>query len=432
MKILSLVFIPLPETLPIELLCFRLHLVKAPFCTFLHHVMEAIGHAIRQTRDEGVLLGQHGKDLRRVRIPCDTLRHFDGKLIGKTHYRQKLPLLFRKRIDHSGGKSGVDIGVPAGQHAALGEGAQVQIHGREPALAGIEKAFHLRIGKLCPAAVGINRKLCMVEAQLFHANLIYLAPQPHRLRGGQKAVAACNDHMHIGRQPICQHAKEQGGTLVRQQMKIVNEDVTGGFARQHVAEIVHQQPAACRVRWAGILPQEGEPCAGKRLLYALPENRKVVGIHADTDDMQRLRFGVLAEIPVHRCGFSIAHGRDHSRHGTAGNRPQALLQPLRYINGIQIPFWLWHNAHLQRIGFCIPGGFWIRCMAAFMEGTSHYFHFTSSCSARQDGVFTFFCYRLFTPRFMSRGGFCLADKSRPPPHTAVAGGMGGGLLFRKL
>ena len=272
----------------------------------------------------------------------------------------------------------------------------------------------------------------MVEAQLFHADLIYLAPQPHCLRGGQKAVTACNDYMHIGRQPICQHTKEQRGTLVRQQMKIVNEDVTGGFARQHMAEIVHQQPAACRVRWAGILPQEGEPCAGKRLLHALPENRKVVGIHTDTDDMQRLRFGVLTEIPVHRCGFSIAHGRDHCRHGAAGNRPQALLQPLRYVNGVQIPFWLWHNAHLQRIGFCIPGGFWIRCMAAFMEGTSHYFHFTSSCSARQDGVFTFFCYRLFTPRFMSRGGFCLADKSRPPPHTAVAGGMGGGLLFREL
>ena len=118
-----------------------------------------------------------------------------------------------------------------------------------------------------------------------------------------------------------------------------------------MAEIVHQQPAACRVRWAGILPQEGEPCAGKRLLHALPENRKVVGIHADTDDMQRLRFGVLTEIPVHRCGFSIAHGCDHCRHGAAGNRPQALLQPLRYVNGVQIPFWLWHNAHLQRIVF---------------------------------------------------------------------------------
>ena len=157
--------------------------------------------------------------------------------------------------------------------------------------------------------------------------------------------------MHIGRQPICQHTKEQGGTLVRQQMKIVNEDVTREFARQHMAEIVHQQPAACRVRWAGILPQEGEPCAGKRLLNALPENRKVVGIHADTDDMQRLGFGVLTEIPVHRCGFSIAHGCDHCRHGAAGNRPQALLQPLRYVNGAQIPFWLWHNAHLQRIVF---------------------------------------------------------------------------------
>ena len=354
MKILSLVFIPLPETLPIEFLRFRLHLVKAPFGTFLHHVMKAIGHAIRQTRDKGVLLGQHGEDLRRIRIPCDILRHFDGKLIGKAHYRQKLPLPFRQRIDHSGGKSSVDVRVSAGQHAALGEGTQVQIYGREPALAGIEKAFHLRIGKLCPAAVGINCKLRMVEAQLFHADLIYLAPQPHRFRSGQKAVTACNDHMHICRQPICQHAKEQRCALVRQQMKIVNKDITGGFARQHMAEIVHQQPAACRVRWAGILAQEGEPCAGKRLLYALPENRKVVGIHADTDNMQRLCFGALAEIPVHRCGFSIAHGCNHCRHGAAGNRPQALLQSLRYVNGVQIPFWLWHKAHLQRIVFSWP------------------------------------------------------------------------------
>lgn len=228
-KILSLVFIPLPETLPIELLRFHLHLVKAPFGTFLHHVMKAIGHAIRQTRDKGVLLGQHGEDLRRIRIPCDILRHFDGKLIGKAHYRQKLPLPFRQRINHSGGKSSVDVGISAGQHAALGEGTQIQIHGREPALAGIEKAFHLRIGKVCPAAVGINCKLRMVEAQLFHADLIYLAPQPHRFRSGQKAVTACNDHMHICRQPICQHAKEQRCALVRQQMKIVNKDITGGI-----------------------------------------------------------------------------------------------------------------------------------------------------------------------------------------------------------
>lgn len=148
--------------------------------------MEAIGRTIRQTRDKGVLLSQHGEDLRRIRIPCDTLRHLDGKLIGKAHYRQKLPLLFRQRIDHSGGKSGVDVGIPAGQHAALGEGAQVQIYGREPALTGIEKAFHLRIGKLCPAAVGINRKLRMVEAQLFHADLIYLAPSRTASAAGKK------------------------------------------------------------------------------------------------------------------------------------------------------------------------------------------------------------------------------------------------------
>ena len=29
------------------------------------------------------------------------------------------------------------------------------------------------------------------------------------------------------------------------------KSVQEAFARQHMAEIVHQQPAACRVRWAG-------------------------------------------------------------------------------------------------------------------------------------------------------------------------------------
>ena len=105
-----------------------------------------------------------------------------------------------------------------------------------------------------------------------------------------------------------------------------------------MAEIVHQQPTARGVRRAGILPQEGEPCAGKRLLYAFPEDRKVIGIHADADDFQGFRLGALLQIPVHRRGLSVAHGGDHGGHGAAGDGPQALLQPLGYVNGIQIPF----------------------------------------------------------------------------------------------
>ena len=192
-----MLLIPQTEALPIALLRFRRHRLKAALGTLLHHVVEAIGSAVRQARDKGVLLRQCREDLPRVPIACDILRHFDGKFIGKPHDRQKLPLRFRQRIDHGGGKGGVDVGMAAGQYAALGERAQIQINGGEPPLAGIEKALHLRVGKLCAAAVGIDGQLGVVKAQLLRADLIHFCPQPHRLRGGQKTVPAGNDQMHI-------------------------------------------------------------------------------------------------------------------------------------------------------------------------------------------------------------------------------------------
>ena len=325
MEILPVLFIPETKTLPIELLRFRLHRQKTPLGALLHHVVEAIGRAVRQARDKGVLRSQHGENLPSVRVACDTLRHFDGKFIGKSHDRQKLPLFFRQRIDHGGGKGGIDVGIAAGQHAALRERSQIQVHGGEPALAGIEEAFDLRVGKLRAAAVGIDGKLRMVQAQLLRANLIGLCPQPHRLRSGHKTVPAGDDQMHIDGQPVCQHTEEGRGTSVRQQMKIVNENVAGCFSRQLMAEVIHHQSAARCVRGARIFPQEGEARAGKRLLYAFPEDRKVIGIHADADDFQGFRLGALLQIPVHRRGLSVAHGGDHGGHGAAGDGPQALL-----------------------------------------------------------------------------------------------------------
>ena len=197
MEILPVLLIPQAEALPIELLRFRRHRKKAALGALLHHVVEAIGHAVRQTRNKGVLLGQQGENLPRVRITRDMLRHFGAKFIGKPHDRQKLPLFLRQWVDHGGGKGGVDVRMTAGQHAALGERTQTQIHGGKPALARIEKALHLRVGKLRAAAVGIDGKLRVVEAQLLRADLIDSCPQPHHLRRGQKAVAACNDQMHV-------------------------------------------------------------------------------------------------------------------------------------------------------------------------------------------------------------------------------------------
>lgn len=187
----------------------------------------------------------------------------------------------------------------------------------------------------------------MVQAQLLRADLIDLCSQPHRLRSGQKTIPAGDDQMHIDGQPVCKHTKKQRGASVRQQVEIVNEDVAGCFSRQHMAEVIHQQSAARCVRGAGVFPQKGETCVGKRLLYAFPEDGEVAGVYADADDFQGFRLGALTQIPVHRRGLSVAHGRDHGRHSAAGNRPQALLQPLRYVNGIQVPFRFWHGQHLR-------------------------------------------------------------------------------------
>ena len=342
-----MLFIPQSEALPIEPLCFSFHCQEAALGALLHHVVEAIGRAVRQSRDKGILLGQQGENLPRIRIACDILRHFDGKFVGKPHDRQKLPLLFRQRIDHGGGKGGVDVRVAAGQHAVLGERSQIQIYGGEPALAGIEEAFDLRIGKRCSAAMGIDGKLRVVQAQLFRADLIHPRPQPHCLCSRQETIPAGDDQMHIDGQTVCEHTKKQRGALVRQQVKIVNENVAGCFSHQRMAEVIHQQSAARGVRGAGVFPQERKARAGKRLLYAFPEDGEVAGVYADADDVQCLCFGALTQIPVHRRGLSVAHGRDHGRHGAAGNGPQALLQPLRYVNGIQIPFRFWHGQHLR-------------------------------------------------------------------------------------
>ena len=346
-EILPVLLIPQTEALPIALLRFRRHRLKAALGTLLHHVVEAIGSAVRQARDKGVLLRQRREDLPRVPIACDILRHFDGEFIGKPHDRQKRPLLFRQRIDHGGGKGGVDVGMAAGQHAALGERAQIQINGGEPPLAGIEKAFHLRVGKLRAAAVGIDGQLRVVKAQLLRADLIHFGPKPHRLRGEQKTIPACNDQMYICGQVVCQHTEEQRGALVGQQVKIVDENAAWDFARQRMAEIVHQQSAASGVCRTGIVPQNVKPGPGKRLLYAFPEDGEVVGVYADADDAQCLRLGALLQIPVHCRGLSVAHGGDHGGHGAAGDGPQALLQPLGYVNSIQVPFRFWHGSTLR-------------------------------------------------------------------------------------
>lgn len=106
--------------------------------------------------------------------------------------------------------------------------------------------------------MGINPQALMVEAQLFmpiwYTLLAVLAQRAFLIR------FAATVHMHVREQPICQHTKEQNA-LVHQQMKIVNENLTGTSPASALAKIVHQQPAAC-IRRQGY-SRRGEPCPGR-------------------------------------------------------------------------------------------------------------------------------------------------------------------------
>ena len=205
----------------------------------------------------------------------------------------------------------------------------------------------MRIGKLRAAAVGIDGQLRVVQPQLLRTDLIDPVPQPDDLRSRKKAVTAGNNQMHISGQTPRQHAEETGNAFICQKVKIVYEHIAGCFSRQLAAQIICQQSAAYDIRGAGIVPQEIKALTGKGVLYAFPKDGKVIGIYADPNDFDWFRFGVFCKIPVHRRGLTIAHGRNHRSQGAAGDEPQAFLQALGYVDGIQIPFRFWHDVHLR-------------------------------------------------------------------------------------
>lgn len=50
-----------------------------------HHVVEAVGPAVRQALDEGVLLCQRREEFFRVFVSRDKFCHFHGEFVGKPH-----------------------------------------------------------------------------------------------------------------------------------------------------------------------------------------------------------------------------------------------------------------------------------------------------------------------------------------------------------
>ena len=153
--------------------------------------------------------------------------------------------------------------------------------------------------------------------------------------------------MNIGRQPSGQRTQESGCALVGQQVKIVNKNIAGLLTGQRMTQIVDQQSAARSVGRTVVFPQKGKACTRKGVLHTFPENRKIARVHTDAHNVRRFGSGTFREIPLHRRRFAVSHGCNHGRHGTARDWPQALLQPLGYVDRVQIPFRFWHGAHLR-------------------------------------------------------------------------------------
>ena len=327
-EVLAAALVPRAVPFPVGgLLCSIQH-QKGALRALLHHVVKAVGHAVRQAFDEGVLLRQSGEQRFRAGVLRDEAGHLHGELVGKAHDRQKFPLPGGEGIDHGGSEHGGDVGAAVRQGAPLRKGPQIQIDGGKPALAVVKQSLHLLVGKLRAAPVGVDGKLRVVQAQLPGADLIDPAAQPDDLRRREEQVPAGDDQVRVFRQAACGGAEKGGGPAVRQQVKVVNENVAGGFAGQLMAEAVGQQAAAGRVRGAGVVLKEGKACPGKGILHAPPENGQVVGVDADADHPGILVPGPLRQIPVYRRGLAVAHGGHDGGQGTAGDGPQALLQPL--------------------------------------------------------------------------------------------------------
>ena len=133
----------------------------------------------------------------------------------------------------------------------------------------------------------------MVQPQLLYTDPAELPAQPQGFLTGEKAVTAGYDHMDVIRQTVGKHAQKDGNAAIGQQVKIVDKEVKRHVTGQNVAEIIRQKAAGGVISGAGVCPQKGETCVAKGVLYASPKNGEIVGIHADADDLQGLRFGPL-------------------------------------------------------------------------------------------------------------------------------------------
>lgn len=211
----------------------------------LHHVVEAIGHAVRKKAGKGVLRSQRAQQLLRFRLFGDKARHFRREFIGKTEHGQKFLCALRQRVKHGGREHGVDIRISVGQRSALGQRAQIEVDGGEPALRGGQKRGQLRLGQRGAAAAGIDGQLLAGQAgSMLRADPVQADAQTQLRVGRQKAVAPGNDEVDVFRQAVCKRAQEIRDARIGQQVKIVEEEIARLRPGQPAAQAVRQKPCA--------------------------------------------------------------------------------------------------------------------------------------------------------------------------------------------
>ena len=203
--------------------------------------------------------------------------------------------------------------------------------------------------------MGIDGQFRVIQPQLVRADETQPPPQADGLLRGEKAVPAGHDKVDRLGQPVGQGTQKGSGPAIGEQMEVVDEDIPGCLPGKGPAQVVREQAGPGIVGGTGAVGQKIQSGVDKGILHAFPEDGQVVGVDADPDDMDRPLLGALREVPVHRRGLAIAHGGHHRGQSTVGDGPQALLQPLRDIDGIQIALPLSHNSalhFLRSYNFC--------------------------------------------------------------------------------
>ena len=151
--------------------------------------------------------------------------------------------------------------------------------------------------------------------------------------------------MHILRQTICQITQEICHPRIRQQMKIINENIIHGTSPQCITDSIYEESRRCHIIRAFTSIQKIQSRKCKGLLYTFPENRQIIRINADAYLHHLFCLQLSAQIPVHCCGFPITHRRSYCSQRTLRNRAQTFLQTLRYVDCVQMISPFWHFRH---------------------------------------------------------------------------------------